>query len=74
MTEIENQELKIVICDSFLSGQLDLHKIAFAETGDDKHLRTMLQFKETLNSFRYLRETLNRVALENQRLKNTNFK
>ena len=72
--EYIKEKLNLTINDCFLQGQLELHKIEFSETGDNKHLRIMLQFKETLDSFRFLREQNERLSGENFKLKGKTVK
>ncbi|MAG50029.1 hypothetical protein CL621_00105 [archaeon] len=60
--------------DSFLSGQLDLYKIEFNETGNEKYLQVMHEFKQAKESYRHLKREVQRLALENSQLKNLESK
>ena len=44
--EYIKEKLNLTINDCFLQGQLELHKIEFSETGDNKHLRIMFNLKK----------------------------
>ena len=70
MTKLEAFELKLVRVDTFLTGQQELHKIAFAETDNDKHLEAMLRFRESIDSFRHLQKIIDKLAKEKRELKN----
>ena len=61
--------LGMVINDAFLEGQLELYKIQFAETGDNKYLEVMNQFNVTLKCFRHQRKVIDKLYKENQELK-----
>ena len=69
MTKLEAFELKLVRVDTFLTGQQELHKIAFAETDNDKHLEAMLRFRESIDSFRDLQKIITKLAKEKRELK-----
>ena len=58
-----------LINESFLLGQLELYKIEFAKTGNNKYLEVMNQLNETMKCFRHMRKTIDRLAKENRELK-----
>tara|TARA_R110002167_G_scaffold320694_1_gene526537 strand:+ start:617 stop:838 length:222 start_codon:yes stop_codon:yes gene_type:complete len=58
-----------IINESFLQGQLELYKREFAETGNNRYLEVMNQLNATIITFRHMRETIDRLARENIKLK-----
>jgi len=60
-----------IINESFLKGQLELYKIEFSDTGNNRYLEVMNQLNATLNCFKHMRETIDRLAKENIKLKQT---
>jgi hypothetical protein len=48
---------------------LELYKIEFADTGNNRYLEVMNQLNATLMSFKHMRETIDRLARENIKLK-----
>lgn len=62
--------LGMIINESFLQGQLELYKIKFSETGNNKYLEVMNQFDSTLKCFRHMKKNLTELYKENKKLKN----
>jgi len=56
LTYSETIDLKIHGSLYFLEGQLALHKIAFADTGDNKHIEVMHELNKTIKLIKYLKE------------------
>jgi hypothetical protein len=61
--------LGMLINDTFLTGQSELYKIKFSETGDNKYLEKMNQFHVTVKCFRHMREKIIELYKENKELK-----
>lgn len=56
--------------DNFLTGQLELYKITFQETSNNKYLEVMNNLYGSLNYIRQQQKLLERLARENNKLKN----
>jgi hypothetical protein len=56
LTYSETIDLKILDSLYFLEGQLALHKIAFSENGDNKHIQVMDELNKTIKLIKYLKE------------------
>jgi len=52
------------LAESFLYGQLELYKIEFAETGNNKYLEVMNDLNRTINIFKKMDEAINKLILE----------
>ena len=61
--------LGMIINESFLQGQLELYKIEFSETGNNKYLEVMMQFDSTLKCFRHMKSIIEKLSKQNQELK-----
>ncbi len=53
------------LANNFLYGQLELYKIEFSETGDNKYLEVMNNFNKTLNTLKKMDELIQRLSKEN---------
>lgn len=51
-------DLKIVKARTFLYGQLELYKIEFARTLDNRYLEVMNNLNETIETLKYLEEAI----------------
>lgn len=51
-------------------GQLELYKIEFSETSDNKYLQVMNDLNTTLDTIERMDKVVNRLILENNKLKN----
>tara|TARA_R110000796_G_scaffold74450_1_gene167520 strand:- start:121 stop:321 length:201 start_codon:yes stop_codon:yes gene_type:complete len=61
---LEVQELK-----SFINGQLELYKIEFSETGNNKYLDVMNRLNITLETINKMDEIIQKLSIENKELK-----
>ena len=61
--------LELLINDGFLLGQLELYKIEFANTGNNKYLEVMNQMNKTIECFNYLRDRVDKLQREVNQLK-----
>lgn len=59
-----------IINESFLKGQLELYKVEFSETGNNKYLEVMNQFNETIKCFNHMKQVIEELHKENKELKN----
>lgn len=69
MNRSEQIDIKITNRINFLLGQVELHKIQFAETGDKLHLEAMKEFQYGANLIDFLRGNLYSLSKENRELK-----
>ena len=65
---LEVQELK-----SFINGQLELYKIEFSETGNNKYLDVMNRLNITLETINKMDEIIQKLSIENKELKKWNY-
>ena len=70
LTFSQQVDIKITNRINFFIGQVTLHKIAYAETGDEKHLESMKEFQHSVNLLEFLRGNSYAIAKENRELKN----
>ena len=54
---------------TFLYGQLELYKIEFANSGNNKYLEVMNEMHKTINFIKSNRVLLDKIILDNQKLK-----
>lgn len=54
---------------TFLYGQLELYKIEFANTGNNKYLDVMNELHKTINFIKSNQTLLEKIILDNQKLK-----
>jgi|TARA_Y100000310_G_scaffold341551_1_gene441050 hypothetical protein len=66
MTNNETIQLKILEAKTFLKGQLQLYKIEFVNTEDNKYLDTMNQINKTINLIDYLEKNSIEIAKKNK--------
>ena len=52
------------LAESFLHGQIELYKIEFAETGNNKYLKVMNDLNRTINTFKKMDLAINKLILE----------
>tara|TARA_R100000655_G_scaffold34045_2_gene66689 strand:+ start:159 stop:356 length:198 start_codon:yes stop_codon:yes gene_type:complete len=52
------------LAESFLYGQIELYKIEFAETGNNKYLKVMNDLNRTINTFKKMDLAINKLILE----------
>jgi len=71
LTFSQQVDIKIKSRINFLLGQAELHKIAFAETGDKSHLEAMKEFQHGANLIDFLQKNSHAISKENRRLKET---
>ena len=53
-----------------IMGQLELYKIEFAETGDNRYLQVMNNLNQTQETIRRMDKVIKRFSKENRQLKN----
>jgi hypothetical protein len=53
-----------------IMGQLELYKIEFAETGDNRYLQVMNDLNKTQETIRRMDKVIRRLSKENRQLKN----
>ena len=53
-----------------IMGQLELYKIEFAETGDNRYLQVMNDLNQTQETIRRMDKVIRRLSKENRQLKN----
>lgn len=70
LTFSEKVDLKITNRINFLLGQAELHKIAYADTGDEKHLEAMKEFQYGVNLLEFLRGNSIALSKELNKIKN----
>lgn len=51
-------DLKIVKARTFLYGQLELYKIEFSRTSENRYLQVMNDLNETIETLKYLEEII----------------
>ena len=61
--------LGMIVNDSFLEGQLELYKIEFSETGNNKYLDVMNRLNITLETINKMDEIIQKLSIENKELK-----
>ena len=61
--------LEIQEAKSFLYAQLELYKIEFANTGNNKYLEVMNQLNKTANTLNKMDNAVIRLSKENRELK-----
>ena len=61
--------LDLIDTKNFLTGQLELYKIEFVKTNNNKYLSTMNDFDKAIKTVNYLESVLRRLAEENRGLK-----
>jgi len=52
------------LAESFLYGQLELYKIEFSNTGNNKYLEVMNDLNRTINAIKKMDEAINKLILE----------
>ena len=52
------------LAEYFLYGQLELYKIEFSNTGNNKYLEVMNDLNRTINTFKKMDEAINKLILE----------
>ncbi len=57
--------LEVQNAQSFIEGRLELYKIKFAETGNNKFLETMNNFNKTLNTIKKMDLAIQRLTKKN---------
>ena len=62
--------LNINELDTFLFGQLELYKIQFSETNDNKYLEVMNDLNKAITTFRALYNTVDKLNKELTIIKN----
>lgn len=69
LTFSQQVDIKITNRINFLLGKAELHKIAYADTGDEKHLEAMKEFQYGVNLLEFLRGNSIALSKENKQLK-----
>jgi hypothetical protein len=54
---------------AFLLGQLELYKIEFSETGNNKYLQVMNDLNKTIKVINTMDSVIQKLAIENKTLK-----
>ena len=68
--EKENRYLvRVTNSKNFLQGQLELYKIEFSETGNNKYLEVMNELNKTLETVIRMDKVICRLIIENRKLK-----
>jgi hypothetical protein len=61
--------IDLINTKNFLTGQLELYKIEFVNTNNNKYLSTMNDFDKAIKTINYLESALRRLVEENKQLK-----
>ena len=60
---------EVISAKSFLNGQLELYKIKYIDSDNNKYLNVMNELNTTLNTLNKMDDTIIKLLKENKRLK-----
>ena len=70
MEKEKRYTIAVLNARTFILGQLELYKIEFSETSNNKYLQVMNDLNTTLDTIERMDKVVNRLILENNKLKN----